>query len=64
MPISPGLPRPQYYQELKIHGFESPWGGKFHVTQERQKDGKSINYLNLFEVAKKMDSSKNSVNKS
>ncbi|ORX78958.1 hypothetical protein BCR32DRAFT_246753 [Anaeromyces robustus] len=66
MPLSPGLLRPQYYKELKIHGIDSPWGGKFHIRQDHQKNKNAINYLNLFEVASKMkirNNNKNSQNK-
>jgi len=54
MPIKPGLQRPKYYKELKKHGIESPWGGKFHITQDRKRDELSMNILNLFEIARKM----------
>ncbi|ORX49355.1 hypothetical protein BCR36DRAFT_370922 [Piromyces finnis] len=63
MPLQPGLQRPQFYKELKLHGIESPWGGKFHIPKEKQKEGNTVNYLNLFEIAKQTEAKNNFIQK-
>jgi len=53
MPLQPGLQRPQFYKELKLHGIESPWGGKFHINKGKQKEEKGVALLNLYEIARR-----------
>jgi len=54
MPINPGLKRPEYYTELKLHGFKTPWENKLNITPKKPNINKPLDIVNLFEIVRKI----------